>query len=269
MAKDKTKKSKFTGIFVPAKVLAMKNISMIEKLIIADIGYFDSNSYRFSNAKLAEKFGVSRRTIINAISRLKSPNLGFLIDVSCIGRGRYLRCLKLSEKGLALLNKDGANLAPCSGKDGAEVAPYGAEVAPYRGKDGANLATIDKQVTEEHLDKHISLQLSRLLLDLIIQRKPDYRDAQPDRKEKTIEKWAIHVERMIRLDNRKPERIEKVIRWSQNDSFWQDNVLSTKTIREKFDRFEMKMEKNGTSKIHRADTQYKVPAEYADTAIEV
>jgi hypothetical protein len=54
---------------------------------------------------------------------------------------------------------------------------------------------------------------------------------------------------MIRLDERKPERIEQVIRWTQQDPFWQGNILSTAKLREKFDQLELKMgsKKNGTA----------------------
>ena len=93
---------------------------------------------------------------------------------------------------------------------------------------------------------------------MICERKPDIRNAQPDRKEKTIEKWAVHVGRMIRLDNRKPERIEKVIRWCQADSGngswsgWQNNILSTEALRKQFDTLELRMGSNGDGTIEAA-----------------
>ncbi len=46
---------------------------------------------------------------------------------------------------------------------------------------------------------------------------------------------------MIRLDSRKPDRIEKVIRWSQQDSFWQSNILSVAKLRKQFDVLELRM----------------------------
>ena len=48
---------------------------------------------------------------------------------------------------------------------------------------------------------------------------------------------------MLRIDKRTPEEIEEVIRWCQNDSFWQANILSTKKLREKFDQLAIKMQK--------------------------
>jgi hypothetical protein len=47
---------------------------------------------------------------------------------------------------------------------------------------------------------------------------------------------------MIRRDNRKPERVETVIRWCQCDSFWKSNILSTSKLRKQFDALEVKMD---------------------------
>ncbi len=50
-----------------------------------------------------------------------------------------------------------------------------------------------------------------------------------------MQTWAVHIDRMIRLDNREVEDIRAVIDFSQKDTFWQANILSTKKLREKFD----------------------------------
>lgn len=86
-------------------------------------------------------------------------------------------------------------------------------------------------------------RLSELLLDLILARKPNLKVGQSAKKEKTIQAWAVHIDRMIRLDNSTPERIEAVVRWCQTDDFWQNNILSTAKLRKQFDQLEMKMTK--------------------------
>ena len=45
---------------------------------------------------------------------------------------------------------------------------------------------------------------------------------------------------------RTPEEIEKVMRWSQADSFWRCNILSAAKLCDKFDQLTLKM-KNGHS----------------------
>jgi len=76
------------------------------------------------------------------------------------------------------------------------------------------------------------LRLSELLLSPILERKPDFR--RPD-----MQRWAVQVDRMIRLDSRTPERIEAVIRWCRRDPFWRNTILSTAKLRKHFDRLEL------------------------------
>jgi len=78
-------------------------------------------------------------------------------------------------------------------------------------------------------------RLSKLLFSKIAERKPDF-------KKPNFQAWAKEIRRMIHLDNRKPEAIEKVILWSQNDSFWGNNILSTAKLRKQFDQLELKMQ---------------------------
>lgn len=109
-----------------------------------------------------------------------------------------------------------------------------------------NIQSVDTtNKNEKELNKYSpnsdEFRLASLLLDLILRRKPDYRLGQPDKREKTLRSWAVYVDRMIRLDKRVPARIEAVIRWSQQDGFWQNNILSTAKLREKFDTLELKM----------------------------
>uniref|UniRef100_I2Q574 Replication protein n=1 Tax=Desulfovibrio sp. U5L TaxID=596152 RepID=I2Q574_9BACT len=77
-------------------------------------------------------------------------------------------------------------------------------------------------------------RLAELLFDLIRQRNPEHKA--PD-----LQAWAKHIDLMIRVDGRSPERIEEVIRWAARDSFWSKNILSTSKLREKFDALTMKM----------------------------
>jgi hypothetical protein len=49
------------------------------------------------------------------------------------------------------------------------------------------------------------------------------------------QKWAVHVDRMRRIDKRTDENIRKVLKYATTDSFWKTNILSTKKLRDKFD----------------------------------
>lgn len=94
----------------------------------------------------------------------------------------------------------------------------------------------------------IEFRLSKLLLDLILERRNSF-------KKPNLQIWAKHVAFMIRDDKRPPEEIEQLIRWSQKDSFWQDNILSTAKLRTQFDQLSLKMSKDGLRKKEQIDDE--------------
>jgi hypothetical protein len=77
------------------------------------------------------------------------------------------------------------------------------------------------------------LRLAELLLSLIRSRSSTF-------KQPNIQKWASHIDLMLRLDKREVSHVETVIRWCQMDSFWQNNILSTEKLRKQFDQLELK-----------------------------
>lgn len=81
----------------------------------------------------------------------------------------------------------------------------------------------------------IEFGLSVSLFNLILQY--DHKTKKPD-----FNKWAIHIDRLIRLDKRTPQEIEAVIHWCQRDTFWHSNILSTAKLREKFPELKRKMD---------------------------
>ncbi|MFC1739145.1 hypothetical protein ACFL1G_08865 [Planctomycetota bacterium] len=90
--------------------------------------------------------------------------------------------------------------------------------------------------TKEYSPTSDEFRLSTLLFEQIRERKSDF-------KEPNLQKWSIHIDRMIRLDKRAPANIEVVIRWCQQDDFWQNNIISTEKLRRQFDRLELKMDR--------------------------
>lgn len=77
-------------------------------------------------------------------------------------------------------------------------------------------------------------RLAELLLSLI-------RKHNPTHKQPNIQQWAKHLDLMIRIDKRVPDEIKEIIIACQKDSFWYQNILSTKTLREKYDQLKIKL----------------------------
>lgn len=81
-------------------------------------------------------------------------------------------------------------------------------------------------------------RLAEKLLTLI-------RDRNPSHKQPNLQTWAKEIDLMIRIDLRSPENIETLINLCQADPFWQNNILSTKKLREKFDQLWLKFKPPG------------------------
>ena len=77
------------------------------------------------------------------------------------------------------------------------------------------------------------VRLSELLLKNILEHNPGF-------KKPNIQKWAVNIDRLIRIDNRTVIEIEKVIDWCQNNTFWQSNILSTDKLRHHYDKLNTK-----------------------------
>jgi hypothetical protein len=74
-------------------------------------------------------------------------------------------------------------------------------------------------------------RLCTLLADLI--------EANGSKRPTITAKWRLECDRLMRLDGRTAEQIERAIRWSQRDAFWRANVLSMPTLREKYDQLRL------------------------------
>ena len=58
---------------------------------------------------------------------------------------------------------------------------------------------------------------------------------QPDLKKPDLQKWADEVRLANERDKRDYDKLDKLVNWAQDDTFWQGNILSTKKLREKYD----------------------------------
>lgn len=81
-----------------------------------------------------------------------------------------------------------------------------------------------------------SPQMSLTLEMVYLMRKNNPKVKIPD----DLNKWALEIDKMIRVDERSEEDIRKVMYFTQADDFWKCNILSTKKLREKFDQLYMK-----------------------------
>jgi hypothetical protein len=96
-----------------------------------------------------------------------------------------------------------------------------------------------KEIKEKNIKTFLSdsveVGLSELLFQKIISRNPKF-------KKPNIQLWAKDISMMMTADTRAPDDIQKVIVWCQDDSFWQNNILSAGKLRKQFDQLYLKMQ---------------------------
>jgi len=126
---------------------------------------------------------------------------------------------------------------------------------PFKGMGMEKQNEGSPELTNGEITVKQTLNLTSLLLNEIIRNKPDFK--RPD-----LQTWAKEIDLMIRRDGRKPERIREVILWCQSNSFWWKNILSTRKLREKFDRLEAEMKEEKTKSTSKAAQRPRV--EYKD-----
>ena len=109
--------------------------------------------------------------------------------------------------------------------------------APYTGKTTGKTtgSATPKGDTKKFSDE--DLEMSNFLADLIQNNNPDWK--KPDIE--GMEKWAQHIENLHRIDGRTYEQIKLMIRWTQQDKFWQQCILSTDKLRKQFNNLIPKM----------------------------
>lgn len=98
----------------------------------------------------------------------------------------------------------------------------------------------------------VDMELAKYLHDRIQRNNPQWK------LRGKLETWAEHVEKLRRIDGRTPEQIRDMIDWTQDDDFWQANILSTAKLREKFNQL-IPQVKRKAGVTHRAAVQASKP----------
>lgn len=104
-----------------------------------------------------------------------------------------------------------------------------------------NPEQIKKTITHVKSVSEEAVKLATLLKELIL--KNDGRAKVPTNG--NINKWAIDIDRLIRLDKRTYSEIESVIKFSQTNQFWKSNILSASALRNKFAKLNLQQQ-NGS-----------------------
>ena len=91
------------------------------------------------------------------------------------------------------------------------------------------------------------MKLSAYLRDTILKRLPKLSVPKTDEQ---LQKWAVFIEQMKRIDKLTEDEIKQILDFAVSDPFWQMNIRSTRSLREKKDTLMAQMQcKKNQSKI--------------------
>ena len=233
-------------IKLPVEVLFDANLSASAKIVYAYLQHRQGGNGRSwpGLRRIAGDVALSLWAVKRAVAMLEARGWLEVARPDQAGRGHVNRYVVVAAKGSetdTLTEGKGLVSSPLGAVKGSETdTEKGRKPTLNKNHIRTNSFSGEKEVSKVAGD---SVRLAGLLLDLILERKPDYLAGRPDKRKQTISRWAKDIALAIRRDGRDPAKIESVIRWTQNDSFWQNNVLSGAALRKQFDRLEMQMQK--------------------------
>lgn len=128
---------------------------------------------------------------------------------------------------------------------------------------GKNCERQNVQEMEMEMIKNSSSEADAVrLADFLFQ---NIRTNSPKLKTPNMRAWTRDIDLMLRIDNRTAEEIREMITWCQQDTFWKSNILSPRSLRDKFDQ--LKLKKDATTTTDRG-SRFKVYRAGDTTAFE-
>lgn len=216
-------------VVMEQEILCRKDLSLMAKFVYARMSGF--KEFWESPEKTGEFFGKSAKTILSARQELEKKGL-----IKCVrntGRGKAYRVVRMAEIGQSDYQELGSqttqNLVAYNKDDIKKDIYY----------------NVRNDFNKEDLEE--ATQLARYLREKIVEKFPNNRSGDTEAK---LKRWAMDIDKMIRIDKRTPEAVKNAIDFAMNDNFWCNNIWSGEKLRKHYDSLEAKARqkilKNGT-----------------------
>lgn len=99
----------------------------------------------------------------------------------------------------------------------------------------------EEQLKHEYCPSDFEHKCVNFLIQSILN---DFPNQKVPRTEKEIEKWAVHINRLIRIDGISEAAIWNTLIWTMKDDFWRTNIRSTSKFREKYQTLYLQSKQN-------------------------
>jgi len=205
---------------------------------------FKKKSDKITLSQFTKLTGINRQNVYRAIKKLVDKNIVIKKDYSRLVsyeiQKDYSKWRPLSKK-ITVINIDSS----CNQK---RFGVSSKKITPSTKETNTKETNTKETYTKETISAEIDIQLSQLLIDLMLKNNPRSSIIK-NLTEKQQKTWIDACRLMREKDERTPQEVEAIIRFSQSDEFWKSNILSMPKLREKFDQLWLKARKSKHSGI--------------------
>lgn len=222
---------------IPATVRYDENLCANAKLLYGELtALCNEKGYCWAtNNYFAELYKVSKQTVSKWIKNLKdSGYINYTIEYKQGSKEIAHRYIRIIGEGI----QENVN-TPINEKFKDNTT--------YINNTSNNTINTRKQVSEDSISP-IYKSLSDRLASRMEANDPKIFKAKngdiftPFRLQK-VTSWCDDIRKLVEIDGRAVEEVEKVIDWCQDDPFWKSNILSGRKLREKFPTLLLQMNK--------------------------
>lgn len=212
----------FVGSFLPNWLRKRKEISMVAKVVYARLAQYageDGCCYP-KQETIVDEVGSSIASVKRAIKELVIYKL-IEIEKRGLTKANVYYFLHHEWMDMSIDTSRSINLIPSTDQNDTSV--------------GVNLTLHSiRESSKIFNEESVEYGLSQYLYQRIKANDPKYKE--PD-----FQKWAKHIDLMMRMDKREPIEIGRVIQFAQEDDFWKTNILSTEKLRKQYTKLLLKM----------------------------
>ena len=179
---------------------------------------FSRKHHKLSETFISKATGIHKKQVGRELSDLIKRNILIEIEPPSFSSTRVLAFNKHYKRWQSTKKLTGNGI----------VDQTGSELVDSPGSESVDQ---DKQYLKQNLNNMSdAFNLAELLKSWILINNPKARTP------KNLNGWAAEIERMMRIDKRDKEEVEKIINFCQQDGFWWKNILSADKLRKQYDR---------------------------------
>lgn len=220
---------------ITANIRYDKRLKPNEKLMYSEItALANKEGYcHASNKYFAELYDVVPQTVSKWISHLEQ--LGY-VQVELVRKDNQIVQRKIHLGNQTPINKK-INTSSIKSEEGINEKVKN----PINKKVKGNITSINNTSINKKRPKSKptygpddqNYQLAKLLLDKIRENNPNTYPSSAKR-QPDLQSWANTIRLMHERDSRSYDQIKNMIDWCQDNNFWQSNILSASSLREKY-----------------------------------